>query len=354
MSSRDELLKSIADIIKDYRAGEISPLTAEHVDRWVRQFDGDVQIPLLVEVEHVFKKTYFGKKFVTDFFANQITNVRVAGDSPVEFWKAANLLNIQQNGNSQREIVELFGESLKAHLGISISDCGSPNGTFVYLDDALFSGRRIETDLKGWVEESAPQEATVYVLVIGAYRYGEWNCKNRLKEFAAKAGKAIKFTFWAAARLENRRTYKNKSEVLWPVEIPDDINVTAYMKPKTNFNFEARTVGGRLEYNVFSGESGRQLLEREMLLAGARILSGCQSAKKSIRPLGFGPFELGFGATIVTYRNCPNNCPLAFWWGDPNATSGSLNWYPLLPRKTYDSDLSNLRRRISNLIRKAK
>jgi hypothetical protein len=34
---------------------------------------------------------------------------------------------------------------------------------------------------------------------------------------------------------------------------------------------------------------------------------------------------LGFGSTIVTFRNCPNNAPLAFWAGDP--------WYPLFPRK---------------------
>lgn len=27
---------------------------------------------------------------------------------------------------------------------------------------------------------------------------------------------------------------------------------------------------------------------------------------------------------MVTFRNCPNNCPLAFWVGDP--------WYPLFPR----------------------
>jgi hypothetical protein len=35
---------------------------------------------------------------------------------------------------------------------------------------------------------------------------------------------------------------------------------------------------------------------------------------------------LGFGSTLVTFRNCPNNCPLAFWAGYP--------WYPLFQRKT--------------------
>jgi len=39
MSERSDLLKSIANTIKDYRAGEIAEATPEHVDRWVKQFD---------------------------------------------------------------------------------------------------------------------------------------------------------------------------------------------------------------------------------------------------------------------------------------------------------------------------
>ena len=35
---------------------------------------------------------------------------------------------------------------------------------------------------------------------------------------------------------------------------------------------------------------------------------------------------LGFGSLIVTYRNCPNNAPLALWVDAP--------WYPLFPRTT--------------------
>jgi hypothetical protein len=35
---------------------------------------------------------------------------------------------------------------------------------------------------------------------------------------------------------------------------------------------------------------------------------------------------LGFGSLIVTYRNCPNNAPLALWVDHP--------WYPLFPRTT--------------------
>jgi hypothetical protein len=52
----------------------------------------------------------------------------------------------------------------------------------------------------------------------------------------------------------------------------------------------------------------------------------CPLLKDFHRPLGLVPLQtLGFGSTIVTFRNCPNNCPLVLWAGHP--------WYPLFPRK---------------------
>lgn len=113
------------------------------------------------------------------------------------------------------------------------------------------------------------------------------------------------------------------------------------MAKEQKFPFEPRQPGGKLQYNVFSSEEGRQLLERELLLAGMRIRAFCKNPNRALRPLGFSSFALGFGSMIVTFRNCPNNCPLALWWGDPHA---GLNhpfskWYPLFPRKTYATEV---------------
>jgi hypothetical protein len=109
------------------------------------------------------------------------------------------------------------------------------------------------------------------------------------------------------------------------------------MAAEQKFPFEPRTTGGKLEHPIFSSEEGRQLLERELLLAGMRIRSFSQNPSKALRPLGFSPFGLGFGSMIATYRNCPNNVPLALWWGDSAAEAGHpfSKWRPLLPRKTY-------------------
>jgi hypothetical protein len=64
-----------------------------------------------------------------------------------------------------------------------------------------------------------------------------------------------------------------------------------------------------------------------LLVAGVRIRDMCPNLKENHHPLGYSVLKtLGFGALVVTYRNCPNNCPLAFWADWP--------WEPLFPRKT--------------------
>lgn len=341
MSERTKLLTSIADTIVDYREGEIDQPTPDHVDRWVRQFDAGVQVPLMRELAHMLGVTYLSKQSVADFFGGQIRHSKLTGADPCAFWRRAYILEIQQNGRSQSDIRALFEESLAKECRInSLDHCGTDGGAFVYLDDVLFSGSRIGNDLAAWLKKDAPNEGDVHVIVMAAHRFGEWKCSGRLAEEAKAAKKKIRFHIWAALRLENRRAHKSTSEVLWPAVLPDDTLLSNYMAEETKFPFEPRTPGGKCEHELFSSEEGRQLLEREFLMAGLRIRSFSQSPSRILRPLGFSPFGLGFGSTIVTYRNCPNNAPLALWWGDPKASKGHpfSKWYPLVPRKTYASE----------------
>lgn len=337
MTERQQLLESIAKTTADYRSGEIDTPTAEHVDRWASQFGPDVQVPLLRELDYVLKRTYFARTHVSKFFEGLVAHEQLAGVQPCDHWRKAHILNIQQNGHSQEEIRQLFGETLNARCGLNIEHCGEDGGAYVYLDDVLFTGGRIGADLSSWIADTAPAQGTVHVVVIAAHRLGEWQCETRLKQETKDAGKDLKFKFWAALRIENRKSYRAKAEVLWPATIPDDAALKAYMVEEQKFPFEPRQPGGKLEHPLFSSEDGRQLLEHELLLAGMRIRSFSHSPSKALRPLGFSPFGLGFGSMIVTYRNCPNNVPLALWWGDADAPAHHpfSKWYPLLPRKTY-------------------
>ncbi|MDP7152635.1 MAG: hypothetical protein QGI70_16905 [Paracoccaceae bacterium] len=124
MAEHDDLLASIAATTADYRAGEIAAPTPDHVERWVNQFDAAVQEPILREMDHVLKKTYFSKETINGFLKGLIRNDQLVGNDPNTFWMAANFLDIQQGGGSQHDLLSVFDENLKAELGIGINECG--------------------------------------------------------------------------------------------------------------------------------------------------------------------------------------------------------------------------------------
>lgn len=336
MSERADLLASVADTIKTYRKGELPEPTPEHVDRWLRQFTPAQQLPFLREFDHVIKQGFLAKKGVKTFLRNLVTNEKLAGSDPASYWSSANFLNIQQNGQSQKEMLKLFAKCLDDECGLDLDDCGEPGGDFIYLDDVMFSGNRVGNDLERWINEEASDVAKVHVIVAGWHTGGLFLVQRKLKDVIAKSGKKITITYWRAVAVENRKAYKNNSGVLWPAAVPNVAQVQAYMALPSKFPFEPRQPS-TTAIEPFSSEVGRQVLESEFLIAGAKIRAMSENPKQSMRPLGFSPFGVGFGSMIVTYRNCPNNCPLALWWGDPEATSGALHWYPLLPREGYSS-----------------
>ena len=79
MSEREELLKSLSETIKDYRVGETSEPTPDHVARWVDQFDASVQLPILKEMDHVLTQTYLSKKSVQEFLSAVAVNEKLTG-----------------------------------------------------------------------------------------------------------------------------------------------------------------------------------------------------------------------------------------------------------------------------------
>ncbi len=340
MSERDDLLASVADTIKTYRTDELAQPTPAHVERWLSQFTPANQLAFLKEFDHVFKQTFFTKNKVEEFLQHLVTSKKIAGDTPAAYWQSAHFLKIQQNGQSQKEMLKLFAKCLYDKYGLEIDNCGKPDGDYIYLDDVIFSGNRVGNDLKQWIAEDAPQAAKVHVIVVAIHTLGHYLTERKLKEVIKKSGKKIKVIYWRALSVENRKKQRNSSGVLWPTAIPDVAEVQAYMDRPSKFPFEPRQAGSAV-VAPFSSEQGRQVLEQEFLIAGVKIRSRTQNLDDVWRPLGYSSFGVGFGSMIATYRNCPNNCPLALWWGKPEDTSGALHWYPLLPRKTY-ADIENV------------
>jgi len=331
MSQRSELLESIAETIADYREGEVPRRTPKRIERWVSQFPEEAQDGILSEMDHLLTETYISRDDMTTFLMNLTTHNKFCNGDPKTFWKRANLLDIQQGGNSQREMLAIFDELLKQEVGQEISDCSSNDGPFVYLDDGLFGGGRIFQDVSSWITKASPGKCELRIVVAALHMLGKYYVEKKIGELITKTKKQISLSWWRIHEVENRRYYKNESDVLWPTSVPSGNLSESYVRYMTEdepkYKLELRKPGSVGRNKFFSSDKARTLLEQQLLIAGLRIRDMCPNLPETARPLGATLLKtFGFGATIVTFRNCPNNCPLAFWAGDP--------WYPLFPRST--------------------
>ncbi|QIL81365.1 hypothetical protein G7047_16705 [Diaphorobacter sp. HDW4A] len=326
MSQRSDLLASIANTIQDYRGGSLPQPITDHVDRWVQQFDVAVQLPILQEVDHVLKKIYFSKEDVAKFLRTAMRSKKLTGEDAAAFWRDANFLDIQGGGDSQTDMINLFSEQLQDEHGFGTTECAHGDDVFIYLDDGIFTGNRVRRDLEGWIRDHAPAQTTLHVICIAQHSGGQYYANGKIQEVIKTSGKKVDITWWHAIELEDRRTYSAKSDVLRPTAIPNDPAVQAYVAAM-KYQPSLRTAGNPGAANLFTGDAGKILLEQEFLKAGVNIRQMCPNLGATQRPLGHMTLEtLGFGSLIVTYRNCPNNAPLAFWVDAP--------WYPLFPRTT--------------------
>jgi len=326
MNQQDDLLESIAGTIADYREGEVEKPTPAHVERWVNQFDASVRLPILQEMNYVLKKTYFSKARVLTFLRGLLNARDLTGDNPRAFWEKVHFLNVQKGGNSQKAMMQLLDKELWKEFGLNISNCGADSNVFVYLDDGIFSGNRVRTDLKRWINGAAPNTTSVHIITIVQYTNGRYYAETSITKFKKAARKDIDICWRHEFLLENRKMHKNLSDVLWPIQLPNDAETREYAK-QLRPSPEFRRAGQIGKNKIFSSDSARQILENEFLKAGVEIRRICPFLRKRQRPLGNMVLNsLGHGSLVVTYRNCPNNAPLALWAGNP--------WYPLFPRNT--------------------
>lgn len=344
-SELTSLEESIASTIADYREGEIPNPDSDHVHKWIMQFEEDVRIAILKELDHALKQTYVSKKRVSQFLVNLIKTEKLVGSDPCQFWKGVNFFAKQGGGTSQVELLKAFDTALSTVCDLGVKKCGSSTGPWVYLDDVICSGNRVGSDLSGWVKSDAPTESTIHVIVIALHRYGRYSADKRIAKVIEQSKKKIRLKWWRLVELEDRASYIDTADVLRLVSVPNTTDAQKYydgVKATSKYAPQFRKPGRKSQNDIYSSEEGRHMLEQQFFLAGLKIRSFCDSPADIMRPLGYQGFpSFGFGALIVTYRNCPNNCPLPLWWGDPNQPESHPlgKWYPLLPRKTHDQNL---------------
>ncbi len=183
----------------------------------------------------------------------------------------------------------------------------------------------MRTDLTSWIKSNAPPDTTVHIVTMGLHTGGNWYADQEIAKAAKAAGKNIKLTWWRCLDIEDKKANTDKSDVLRPTVIPNDAVTKAYIDSLGYAPF-LRKPGSVGNNKFFSSEEGRSLLEQEFLKIGAHIRTIAPNLGIYQRPLGNMVLKTpGFGSMTVTFRNCPNNAPLALWVGAP--------WYPLFARK---------------------
>lgn len=332
--SLEDQSRELAEIIKDYRHFDEYNINKEHVLRWVAQFREFPQETILSELIKNFTSLYASQDRVTRFLNKLITNEELTSGSPKNFWSKASLLDLQTRSQSQQDMTSVFSTLLSQKLGISPIYDPTSVSRWIYLDDGIFSGNQVKSDLESATYKYDLQDGELHVITMCLYQSGNWELERFRRNFLKS--RKITLKIWAAVDLENRLTYKDSSDVLWPKY--EDVTTDA-LEALRNRNFYVDQIKYRSgtsvgKKGIFSSNASRRILEHAFFEKGAEICTFPQNPSTYMRPLGYTGFRnQGFGNLFVTYRNCPNNAPLVLWWGDPEGNPTLRQWYPLLQRR---------------------
>lgn len=338
------LANSIATTLCDYE--KVNNMNADHVMKWVDKFNTHDPIRLLRNTDSLLSKTYISKKDYLSYL-----------QSVAHKHASATFLNIQIRGSSQNKMLTLLSTLYKeTHnqalmsvytdttlynpkpivntSGVSSHDKNYQH--FVYLDDVSFTGNRIMDDLTYWISNNAPRYCTLHIKVIAAHTQGVDDIRNKVARISDTYRKNIDTIVEYYDIYENRQEYLNGSDVFCPkngtILIPQDIVDGNIYRLRESTYIEQyapayRRDGFSDDGGIFSNETERDWYEKIICEKGLELINMGVTEKSWLKPLGFKKEDgLGFGGTVFTYLNCPNNTPLAFWWGTTDA------FYPLMPR----------------------
>lgn len=331
-------INKLVSIIGDYERFPTSISLEKHIEKWINQFDEPDRLKIMQEVCHLLEKTYFSKaNFISWIGSELLSSDIVTGGTHSLFWGKTCFLNLQGETKSQTRMLQVFNESLEAETGISVWQEPEVIDQYFYLDDGLFTGGTIKKDLEKWLsKENFPKgkDVALYIVVLVSHTSGYWFLSEKIiKELGTKFEINIELKFYYIKQFFNGVSSKDESDVFWLKSFPNDKISQEYksvldMEIKKNNKKEYSLREGDCvgKNNYFSSPESRNFLEHVFFKKSAEIRKNSGNFTTAQRPMGYKTtWDPGFGATCITFRNCPNNCPLVFWADDV--------WYPLFPRQ---------------------
>ena len=222
--NKTQLLEVIAEIIKDYRHGEIDPITFAHVEKWVDQFDADDRLTILTELERILKRFYCSRTRFESAISAFLASEEVFGSKPEITLAKVNFLRLQKTSKSKTSVLEVIDKILKTKYNLSVSQCGGAD-LYVYSDDCVFTGNQFRSYAVTWLEQNAPTNSTLIAYHIGSHTSG-FRYAEKYIDAAAKQ-KNISFRSYAHINLDNGRDENSAAQFMWPIEFADE-SVTQY------------------------------------------------------------------------------------------------------------------------------
>lgn len=298
----------------------------DHVRAWIDQFPATSQVALLEALTTTLERTFIWEEDVNSYFAGLV--------SKPDFWRNAHICHGALRGASHDlttrvtvdAIEQKFGK--KALVERRTQWHTAPN--HVFIDDAIFSGTRVIEDYGQWWSSMAGVTArlpnagplNIYFWTYTLHETGRENIEGWIDGYLRARGYAVNVRFVSRRTYEDRTQFRDHSDVLWPSEMTERAG-RSRLHLANRHDLLRRSGAGKSA--VFPDERHRRILESELLDASVDISTRLE---RPWTPLGYGRKPFGFGSLSVSYRNCPNNAPLALWWSLPG-------WYALFPRTTY-------------------
>lgn len=339
-------INSIVEIAGDYKGGNL--INFQHVKQWSEQFDEQDRSVVLSEIANILKKLYISKQTAIDFLTTTIQSEKIMGGKFNDRYKNIKFLNIQRNGSSQEELLELMEEKLQDEYSIDINECGVDPDVYIYLDDCMYSGSTVKWDIDRW-KVNFKEGTKLHIIFLGIhyrnYNYVKKEITNILSE------KKIEVEFWSIKVIKDLFNYgkPHEYECLW---VPDDKfnDITNdFLKKLDDSRSEKqreiipllRSKTYPLMETLFTSKANRDIVEKAFFEKGVYIKSLSTTSKEKMYPMGFDNNKTtGFGSVFITYRNIANNCPLVLWWGDTSMPDSHpfSKWHPLFPRTVNEKE----------------
>ncbi len=342
----EQLIANIYQTLEDYRADEnnqVGRMTTDRIRNWINQFEDDQKVPILTELDNIFKKRYCSKSKVKDFLYQviQVLTKDFKFNNASDFLKNSDFLNLQPQGKSQRIMLSLFDELIQEKYGLNLADCGTISKKYsIYIDDILCTGLTLISDTKDWSEKEFSAGKTnkqavadgSTVLVFAYVFIHEKNYHKKKAEMRFKISNEISnnHKMYRMSEIENGIGQSSKIDLIYPLENGQPQSVVDYKNEvielvdnhtqqynRTSPEEFYRPAGLPITEQFFTSSQNRVIVENAFLHKGIEILQNANPNNRNMRALGYSIPSLknfGFGALCFTWRNVPNNAPLVFWY----------------------------------------